>query len=379
MGKQMVSGGDVTDPVFPQLCLDPTPGHTMCALTLLIAGGAASDLNRPGLSHLTQQVLWRSKLASLPLELDLKVEAECSYLGVVCLPEHLSRVLSLLGELVEPAALKPDHFEAAKNQVLQRLLHDPERPERRIMQHLRQHVLGPRLGSTAEGQLESLQDLSLQDLLSHHQHSCQMGRLTLAITGPIELNEVREQVQSAFARWPRGEPWAFVQWEPEQRGTLYTAAEADCVGFAFPAPLPSDSRFLQAQLVLQTLLDGGLDDQIPFQWAGGRLHGGFLGVARNVHEPEQLVQELQQRWNQKSRGLDPARFEQARKSMLARRFLRAESVLARSCTLAMSAFLNHQTRSIDEEIQQLRSFALAQINGELQGWDSMGEVLFSVD
>jgi zinc protease len=183
------------------------------ALLLYDAGACREPEGKGGLAHLVEHLMFVSS-APRPDEslrqrlrlhaIDDRGWTDSFAMGYQwdCLPEELPVLLEIEAERMAGLALSEATFERERNVVLREREFRGERDawEELISNCYRAAYKGHPLGRDVSGTVESVSQLSLQDVHEFHEEYLRPGRAILVIEGPASPQNVVRQVRESFAR-----------------------------------------------------------------------------------------------------------------------------------------------------------------------------------
>jgi zinc protease len=105
---------------------------------------------------------------------------------------------------LHPSFTKED-FDLAKTRTLSALADDADDPDT-YLQRLQEQAAysGHPYTNRPEGTIESVSRLTLEDIRRYHQQVLETSRLLLVVVGDLDVNQLRQRVNTAFGKLPRG-------------------------------------------------------------------------------------------------------------------------------------------------------------------------------
>lgn len=171
---------------------------------------------KEGLASLTAALLQEGTQLSTPEQLETRLDKLGSSYGysvgnyrttisIASLTKNLAATLEIVEEELLKPAFNAKDFERVKNQALQGLIYQQQRPAWLATQATKQILFSNTLFERSNsGTLASLENISLDDIQTFYQtHYTSSGAQVIAV-GDISANELEEQLQF-LARWQSGE------------------------------------------------------------------------------------------------------------------------------------------------------------------------------
>lgn len=210
----------MTEPIrshtFPNgLVLVAEPMHWLqsAAFTFLLPAGCVYDpLHRSGLSSFTCEMALRGAgnrdSRQLILDLDnLGVEhqesvssAHMGFSGAT-LAENLPAALRVFADVLRRPHLPADQVEAARQVVVQELRAVEDEPSEKLMIELRRRHYPSPWGRSAQGEMEVLESITLEEIADYfHKHFQPRGTI-LGVAGRIEWESLRDLVGELVGDW----------------------------------------------------------------------------------------------------------------------------------------------------------------------------------
>lgn len=239
-------------------------------------------------------------------------EERTVYYGAV-LPESQERLLDLLSDMMRPA-LRQEDFDLEKNVILEEIAMYQDMPLHRLFDAaMPAFHAGHPLGNSVLGTVESITDLSREQMLAYFQRRYAPNNLILAAAGNLDWDALISQATELTAGWTAAETGRdYPDFTPASG--LHTLSDNKLgrthIGLLAPA-VSAQSELRYAASLLTTvladyggsrlyweLLDPGLADSVSLHFDGGNDQAGhFMGYAstepaRAEHVREVLLREL---------------------------------------------------------------------------------------
>lgn len=254
------------------LLLEPDAEAQTVAAGYFVATGSRDE--RPeelGASHFLEHLMFKGSerldAATLNARLDelggnanAFTSEEATVYHAATLPEQAPELLETLTELLRPA-LRPADIEPERGVILEEIAMYAEQPAVRVVDELRATYWGEHpLGHTVLGTPQTVGSLSREALARNHRERYGADRVTLAVVGAFDADQVLTWAQEELKSWPAGTPQAAsISPRPPAPGTVRTLHDDRLmrvqVALALPG-LPITHPLREAAVVLAELLGG---------------------------------------------------------------------------------------------------------------------------
>lgn len=196
--------------------VQPMPWLRTAAFTLsLRAGVQAESEDRGGLASLVCEMVQRGAgnyssrdlvavQDNLGMERNSGVSTGTVSFGAAMPAESLAEAIELYGEIVRRPHLPADQLDDARLMAIHELRAIEDEPPQRVIRRLREVHYGARLGRSAHGTMESLQQIdetAIRDFFTNHYHA---GGAILAVAGRVDSEQVFELAERVFGDWRSG-------------------------------------------------------------------------------------------------------------------------------------------------------------------------------
>lgn len=195
------------------LVAEPMPWLESAAFSLLVPAGSVYDPdNRSGLSSFTCEMALRgagsrdsrqfiTDLDNLGVDHSENVTAAFSSYSGATLAAQLPQAIGIYADVLRSPHLPADQLEAGRQVVLQELTSIEDDPAHKVMLELRRRHYPHPWGRPAQGDLESLQAISIEEIRQHHQTMYRPGGTILAVAGKFEWKQLCDEVERLFGDW----------------------------------------------------------------------------------------------------------------------------------------------------------------------------------
>lgn len=193
--------------------VEEMPWASSAAMSIFLPLGAATDPEgQEGVSSLLGELMQKGAgefdsrgiseaFESLGIHRSHSVGVAGSMFSAVCLPEHLSEASNLLGlQLLSPRLPESD-YPAVKALALQELASLEDEPASKVMVELSKQFFPQPFNRSQLGTVESVQNISLQDVERYHQTRIVPQGAIIGVAGKVSAQEVIRFVEEAFGGW----------------------------------------------------------------------------------------------------------------------------------------------------------------------------------
>ena len=131
------------------------------------------------------------------------ISASCT-----CLTEDFPDILALVADVARAPSFPQDELEKRRAETITTIRQDQDNPAIRASEALQTLLYGLShpYGRPAKGTLESVENITRQDLLSFHAQRFAPSTLSLVVVGDIDAAAALDRVNQAFGGWDAGTP-----------------------------------------------------------------------------------------------------------------------------------------------------------------------------
>jgi predicted Zn-dependent peptidase len=244
------------------------------AVNFLVPAGCVHDgVQRLGVASLLAEMITRgagsrdSRALTLALD-DLGVDRSESVLTMhtrvygATVARNLPATLELLADVVRRPHLPEADLDAVKALALQDIRGLEDEPRSKVMVELRKHNYPAPLGNDHRGTVETITNLTIQDLRRHHAALYRPHGTILSIAGNVEWQALREQVGRLFGDWQgKAEQELALGPPPQRRAHLTKELEQTQIGVAYPSVPVKDPDYYAAMGAVN-VLSGGMSSRL---------------------------------------------------------------------------------------------------------------------
>jgi len=311
------------------------------------------------------------------------------------LPEYLPRTFELLASILFPA-LRAEDFEMEKNVILEEIGMYEDMPSFLVYEKaMETHFAGHPLGQCILGTTESIRALTVEQMRKYHRERYRAGNIVLAVAGKAEWEPIRELAERHCSHWPSGAASRNTD-EAKPTGGVRVVEKPSSVQehlvLMNPAPpARSDLRFAAELLSVVVgddtgsrlyweLVDPGHAEAAELGYNDFDGSGAFMTYVScdppNVVDNLKRIRRLYDRVNRD--GLTEDELNRAKNKVASRIVLRSERPMGRLSSLGGNWIYRGEYRSVDDDLQTLRSLTLDDIRRVLEayplGWTTTAAV-----
>jgi predicted Zn-dependent peptidase len=253
---------------------EPMPDVQSASLSLLLPAGGTRDLpGRCGTASILSEMFNRgadglsarefcAALDNLGLQRSIQTGSAHITVSAATTADRLLACLPLIARMVRHPHLAHEEFEPARDLIAQGLIAIEDEPRQRLGKILRQFSYPAPWGNSAEGELEDLKHVTLDDVRRHFRNFVTPTQAILGIAGNLQLSALEDAVHHAFADWSGPQV-------PEiQSGSLPTSpyhlsheSSQTHIGLAWDTVTYRDEHYYEAWAAV-SLLSGGMSSRL---------------------------------------------------------------------------------------------------------------------
>jgi zinc protease len=199
-------------------------------------GAVADPIQTPGIANLTMRLLdagtkkrtvlqIADEIDYLGASLRASTSYDGSFISVLTLKKHLSKVLDIVSDVLQNPAFPQSEFERIKKEVLTNLLQQKDRPEVIVGKVFSKVVYGDNhpYGNSADGTEASVNQITVNDVKNFYETYFYPNNATLVVVGNIKLAELKNALEKYLSPWKSKEipALAFQKYEGESRTGIF--------------------------------------------------------------------------------------------------------------------------------------------------------------
>ena len=251
------------------LLAEPMDWLESAAFSLLVPAGASRDpADRLGLANFVCEMVQRGcgRRDSRQFVADLEMlgadtsssvsNAHSSFGGAMPAPS-LYEALSIYADVVRRPHLPDEQLEDARLVCFQEIRALDDDLPQRVFQELRRLEYGDPFGRSAPGTIESVEQISLEDIQAHFRRTYRPNGAILSVAGRFDWQRLRDHVGELFADWQARDESPLVEVPPRERHRhLPHESSQTHIGVGFRSVPYADPSYFQARGAVGVLSDG---------------------------------------------------------------------------------------------------------------------------
>ena len=180
------------------------------------AGVASESIETSGINSLLSECMLKASqsrsdlgsiLENLGASLSSSAENNTLCISANCLSEDINSMLDILADICLNPRISEETLRIEKDALIAEILDAEEDPAALAFRELRRHCFGDEAyGLSPDGSADSVESLSVKQLLAQHSRICCGRNAVLSLVGDIEPEQIISLVQSLFASLPAGSP-----------------------------------------------------------------------------------------------------------------------------------------------------------------------------
>ncbi|MFK7779520.1 MAG: pitrilysin family protein [Gimesia sp.] len=294
------------------------------------------------------------------------------------LPEYIDTAMELLSTLIYPSLRKED-FDMEKKVILEEIgmyddLHSFTAYEKSMQTHFANHPLG----QSILGTVQSITDLTDDQMRDYHAEHYKAGNLTLAIAGNADWDQILKLADQYCADWPAGKtdrPMDEATPEKNQQVIIKKEIQQQHIMQLAPAPAAQDPLRLPAELLsvilgddsnsrlYWKLVDTGLAESAELGY--NEYDGSGTWLTYLCSDPELIESNLQvfeEIYNEvNTNGVTQEELDRAKNKIASRLVLRSERPMGRLSSLGGNWVYRQEYVSVEDDLKLLESVTLESI------------------
>mgnify|MGYP003664235656 FL=1 len=291
------------------------------------------------------------------------------------LPEYLKTALELLSTLIYPT-LRQEDFDMEKKVILEEIgMYDDLHSFTAYEKVMQTHFQGHPLGRSILGSVQSITDLTSEQMSAYHAQQYMAGNLTLVITGNADWKQVLELAHQFCDHWPAGKterPMDEATPADHAQIIIEKGIQQQHIMQLAPAPSAQDLLRLPAEILAiiigddsnsrlyWKLVDTGLAESAELGY--NEYDGSGTWLTYLCSDPEltesnrQRIQEIYDDVNQN--GVTLEELVRAKNKLASRLVLRSERPMGRLSSLGGNWVYRQEYVSVADDLKLLNSVTL---------------------
>ncbi|QDT42655.1 Protease 3 precursor [Gimesia alba] len=294
------------------------------------------------------------------------------------LPEYIDTAMELLSTLIYPT-LRQEDFDMEKKVILEEIgMYDDLHSFTAYEKVMQAHFQGHPLGQSILGSVQSITDLTSEQMRDYHAKHYLAGNLTLAIAGNADWIKVLELADKFCKHWPAGKtdrPTDEAQPKTGTQTIIEKKTQQQHIMQLGPAPAAQDLLRLPAEILAVVigddsnsrmywkLVDPGLAESAEIGF--NEYDGSGTWLTYLCSDPEltesnlQLIQEIFNEVNQN--GITQEELDRAKNKLASRLVLRSERPMGRLSSLGGNWVYRQKYYSVEDDLELLNNISLDDI------------------
>jgi predicted Zn-dependent peptidase len=294
------------------------------------------------------------------------------------LPEYIDTAMELLSTLIHPS-LRKDDFDMEKKVILEEIgMYDDLHSFTAYEKVMQAHFQGHPLGQSILGSVQSITDLTAEQMRDYHAKHYLAGNLTLAVAGNADWHKVLELAHKFCDHWPGGQTDRPTDEAQPKTGTQIITekkTQQQHIMQLAPAPSARDILRLPAEILAVVigddsnsrlywkLVDPGLAESAEIGF--NEYDGSGTWLTYLCSEPDliesnlQLIQQIFDDVNQ--RGITQEELDRAKNKLASRLVLRSERPMGRLSSLGGNWVYRQKYYSVADDLELLNNISLDDI------------------
>ncbi|WP_339727658.1 pitrilysin family protein [uncultured Gimesia sp.] len=294
------------------------------------------------------------------------------------LPEYIDTAMELLSTLIYPS-LRQEDFDMEKKVILEEIgMYDDLHSFTAYEKVMQAHFKGHPLGQSILGSVQSITDLTSEQMRDYHAKHYLAGNLTLAIAGNADWATVLELADKFCKHWPAGQserPTDEAQPQTGVQTIIEKKIQQQHIMQLGPAPAAEDLLRLPAEILSVVigddsnsrmywkLVDPGLAESAEIGF--NEYDGSGTWLTYLCSDPEltesnlQLIQEIYNDVNEN--GITQEELDRAKNKLASRLVLRSERPMGRLSSLGGNWVYRQKYYSVEDDLELLNGISLDDI------------------
>ena len=330
------------------------------------AGSRDESTDLAGVSHFLEHMIFKGTPNRDALEVNrdfdrvgakhnAQTSEEDTFYHFTCLPEYLPKAFDVLADILRPS-LRGEDFDTEKKVIIEEILMYLDSAVSVAYDAAKEKHFGDHpLGQSIIGSVESITDLTIEQMRTYFAEKYSPGNIVLAFAGKSDWNEILALANQHCLNW-QGNGTASERTTTPPTGTGAFAAlhrpedmQQTVIGVADAPPLEDDDRYA-AQLLATVLgdhtgsrlywelVDPGHAEGADLSYQDYNQAGAFFTfLSCEPEETQANLERVHAVFRQvDAEGITEAELEQAKNKVLARSVLRSERPMGRLASLGFN-------------------------------------------
>ena len=345
------------------------------AFAILVPGGCARDpVGKGGLASITCEMVQRGcgprnsrqfveDLEMLGVDVSSSVSNAHASFGGAMPADKIYDALSIFADLVRRPHLPAEQLEESRLACFQEVRAVEDDLAQKVMLELRRRQYPDPFGRSSQGTVESLSQISMDDVRNHFHTTYAPGGAILSVAGKFHWPRLRDHVERLFADWQPSQLPVLIEIPPD-RSRLHILHESNQthIGVAYPSVAYSHPDYFQARGAVGVLSDGmssrlftevrekrGLCYTV-YALSHSLLDRGsvFCYAGTSTERAQETLDVLLAELNRLARGIESDELQRLKAQIKSSLIMQQESSRARSASIAGDWYYLGRVRSLNE-------------------------------
>jgi predicted Zn-dependent peptidase len=312
-----------------------------------------------------------------------------------CLPEYLPATFDVLADILRPS-LRAEDFETEKQVIVEEIKMYQDNPMMVAYEEAKTAHFGAHpLGQSVLGTVESIADLTIDQMRAYYDRRYGPANIVLAVAGRTTWEEVQALAARACGAW--GGPPAGRAVAPAKGAAGFKAIlreedkQMSILGVADAPPLESPDRYAAALLstilgdhtgsrLYWALIDPGYADGVEVSYQDYNGAGAFYTfLSCDPSEAQANLGRIAEGFREAAAGgITEEELTQAKNKVLSRSVLRSERPMGRLMTLGFHWAYRGEYVSVEQELELYQKVTVADVRRVQERWPLLPMTIVSV-
>lgn len=374
------------------LIAEPIPWLETASFSFAVPAGCQFDpTDRLGLANFACEMVQRGcgslnsrefieRLESLGVDYSSSASIYHTYFSGALPSRQLAPTLDLYSDVLRNPHIPEQQLEDARMVCYQEIRAVEDDLAQKVMLQLRKRQYGDPLGRSSQGEFETVQAITHDDIVQFYQKYYQPNGLILSVAGKVDWNSLVEQVESLFGDWKAEQ---IDQQESSQQETGSQHIQFDSqqthIGLAYPSLAYSDENYFVARGAVGVLSDGmssrlfseirekrGLCYSVYSSLHSLRDRGAIVSyVGTGADRAQQSLDLLIEELRKLQLGITEAELGRLKVQVRSSLVMQQESSRSRAASISSDLFHLGRARTLDEINQLINDLTVERINDYL--------------
>lgn len=370
-------------------------------------GTRHEDKRKAGVTHFLEHLVFKGTRKREAFEIAKSLDAvggdlnaytsrEYTCFHATSLKEHLSLSLDVLTDMVTGAKLTREDFLKERDVIVEEIKMSKDTLEEYILDmYLEKAYEGQDLAIPILGTEESLATLKRSDVVKHYRDMFRGQRIIVSVAGPVEHEQVVEQVEKVLGKLPKRTPALKHKTPRIRRVQEYIPRPSEQAHLLVGLPSCSyKSNFRFESFVVNDLLGGGVTSRLyqkiredkglvytVYSFLQSFVDTGLLLIyagtgTENAYKVLKIIRSELERLEEK--GIKPAELAMFKTQVKGQILLGAEDMENRMNSLGINEMVFGKYKPIDEVIHEIDEVSVKSLNEYIKKFIDAGDTSLMV-